>query len=168
MTHDQRQLFSTKENRVTQKSAVKHDTPVPQSYQRKVERDTLNDTPELRFLRDEIEALLGSSTVQRATRQPMIDAADDHEAVAPEDLGREWLERATESEENVELPEQDPEGRLETVPIEQLAENENDEAEDAEVNRAERAVIRDSFFDRDTEPSVEAKLVNEVVRTAGK
>jgi hypothetical protein len=67
-----------KEKRVTQKPAVPHATPVPESQTRSVERDTLNDTPELRFLRDEIEALLGSPTVRRATQGPAISYASDH------------------------------------------------------------------------------------------
>ncbi len=152
---------------MTYKSAARHQTPVPESHERQAERDTLNDTPELRFLRDEIEALLGSTTVQRATRSPMINYADDHDAIAPEELGREWLERATESEESVELPEQDPDSTLETVPLEELAEDE-DEVERADEERATEAVVRDSLFDRDTEPSVDAKLVQEAVRTAGR
>lgn len=151
---------------MTQKSALKHDTPVPESHERQAERDTLNDTPELRFLRDEIEALLGSTTVQRATRSPLIHYADDDDTVAPEDLGREWLARATETEQSLELPEQDPDSTLETVSLEEIADEEDeDEREDEEL--ASKAVIRDSIFDRDTEPSVDAKLVEEAVRTAG-
>ncbi len=152
---------------MTQKSALKHDTPVPESHERFSERDTLNDTPELRFLRDEIEALLGSSTVQRATRTPRIEYADDHDSVAPENLGREWLERATESEEIIELPDEDPDSTLETVPLDEIADEEDDD-ERADEERASDAVIRDSVFDRDTEPSVDAMLVQEAVRTAGR
>jgi len=144
---------------VTHKPAAKYDTPVPRSHQRQVERDTLNDTPELRFLRDEIEALLGSTTVQRATRTPRINFADDHDAVAPEELG------ATESEETVELPERDADTTLETVSLDELADEEDERSAEAE---AERAMTRDSFFDRDTEPSVDVKLVREAVRAAGK
>ena len=151
---------------MTQKPALKHDTPVPQSHERLAERDTLNDTPELRFLRDEIEALLGSTTVQRATRTPIIHYADDDETVSPENLGREWLERATESEETLERPDHDPDSTLETVPIEEIADEENED-ERSDEERASDAVIRDSIFDRDTEPSVDAKLVQEAVRTAG-
>ena len=151
---------------MTQKSALKHDTPVPESHERRAERDTLNDTPELRFLRDEIEALLGSTTVQRATRTPIINYADDHDTVAPEELGREWLERATESEQSLELPEQDPDSTLEAIPLEEIADVE-DEEERADEELVSDAVIRDSVFDRDTEPSVDAKLVQDVVRTAG-
>lgn len=151
---------------MTQKSALKHDTPVPESHERQAERDTLNDTPELRFLRDEIEALLGSTTVQRATRTPIIHYADDDDTVSPENLGREWLERATESEETLERPEQDPDSTLETAPLDEIADD-ADEDERADEERASEAVIRDSIFDRDTEPSVDAKLVQEAVRTAG-
>ena len=53
------------------------DTPVPESAtQRSDERDTLNDTPELRFLRDEIEALLGAAAVVHANREPAIHYDD--------------------------------------------------------------------------------------------
>jgi hypothetical protein len=68
---------------VTQKTTALHDTPVPESQtQSLAERDTLNDTPELRFLRDEIEALLGSASVRRAVREPAINYA---EQATPED-----------------------------------------------------------------------------------
>jgi hypothetical protein len=90
---------NTKEKRVT-KPAAHHDTPVPQS--RTVERDPaepkpIDDTPELQFLRDEIEALLSSPTVLRGAPAPSVPNADDHAAIAPEDLAKELLERATES-----------------------------------------------------------------------
>ena len=61
------------------KPAVHHQTPVPQS--RTVKRDPaepkpIDDTPELQFLRDEIEALLGSPTVLRAGRAPSVPNAE--------------------------------------------------------------------------------------------
>ena len=75
---------------MTQKPGVVHETPVPQSRtQRTDKRDTLTDTPELRFLRDEIEALLGSPTVRRSLHVPTIRYAEDHDSVAPEALGKE-------------------------------------------------------------------------------
>jgi hypothetical protein len=100
---------------VTNNLAPKHNTPVPESHtQRSEERDTLNDTPELRFLRDEIEALLGAASVQRSTPAPRIGYADDHEAVASE------------------------------------------------------AGFGDSVYERDTEPSLDVRLLREAVRVAGK
>ena len=124
---------------MSQKPAPKvHITPVPESRTRRSEeRDTLNDTPELRFLRDEIEALLGSASVQRATHAPAISYGDDHEAIAPEDLGKEWLERATEAEPSPGASQAEP-------------------------------ALDDSMFERDTEPSVDAKLLREALRAAGK
>ncbi len=54
-------------------SATRHDVPEPESHTQPIaERDTLNDTPELRFLRDEIEALLGAASVRGATHDPRI------------------------------------------------------------------------------------------------
>jgi hypothetical protein len=92
---------------VTQKPAALHDTPVPESQtQRSAERDTLNDTPELRFLRDEIEALLGSPTVRRAARGTAISYADDH----------------VPNESAVS-----PDGRLEVMPADEIAEEDTAE-----------------------------------------
>lgn len=100
-----------------------HITPVPESRtQRSEERDTLNDTPELRFLRDEIEALLGSASVQRAIHAPAINYGDDHE---------------TEAEPSPSAAQAEP-------------------------------ALDDSMFERDTEPSVDAKLLREALRAAGK
>ncbi len=62
------------------------------------ERDTLNDTPELRFLRDEIEALLGSTSVRR----PVCDAAIDYEpSLSPAEQA--MFERDTEPSIDVQL-----------------------------------------------------------------
>jgi len=152
---------------VIQKSTANHETPVPRSHERQAERDTLNDTPELRFLRDEIEALLGSASVRRTPRSPIIKYADDHDAVAPEDLGRQWLERATESEQSVASPGSAADGSLESVAPTELEDGDDEEDEESE-DEDEDALTRDSFFDRDTEPSVDAKLVEEAVRAAGK
>jgi hypothetical protein len=55
---------------VIHKPAAKHDTPQSQTP-RIAERDTLTDTPELRFLRDEIAALLGAAAVQRMADDPV-------------------------------------------------------------------------------------------------
>lgn len=86
-----------------------HDTPGPESRtQSTEERDTLNDTPELRFLRDEIEALLGPSSVRR----PVRDVTVDYET---------------------------------------------------SLSPAEAAM-----FDRDTEPSIDVRLIREAMRAAGK
>ncbi len=79
---------------MTRKPAAPHDTPVPESQtQSLAERDTLNDTPELRFLRDEIEALLGSATVRRAVHEPAIKYA---EQPTPEDAALQSDEIADE------------------------------------------------------------------------
>jgi hypothetical protein len=100
-----------------------HITPVPESRtQRSEERDTLNDTPELRFLRDEIEALLGSASVQRAVHTPAINYGADHE---------------TEAEASPSAARAEPE-------------------------------LDGAMFERDTEPSVDAKLLREALRAAGK
>ena len=67
---------------MTYKPAAAHHTPPLPSQTVKrdpPERDTLNDTPEARFLRDEIEALLGSPTVRRAMRHPSVSYADQAE-----------------------------------------------------------------------------------------
>lgn len=139
---------------MTHQPAAKHFTPVPESRtQRSAERDTLNDTPELRFLRDEIEALLGSATVRRAQHAPSISYADDHGAIAAEDLGKEWLERATESE-----PSPSESGSLETLPVAEIADG--DEADTVEFER--------SIYERDTEPSIELQLEREAARAASK
>ena len=145
------------------KPAKVHDTPVPEStIQRSDERDTLNDTPELRFLRDEIEALLGSATVQRAMHAPHINYADDHEAIAPEDLGKEWLERATESEPSAHASELSPEGTIDVDAIDvEVLEESPDSARDT-------AEFDNSIYERDTEPSVDVQLLREAVRVAGK
>jgi hypothetical protein len=141
---------------VIHKPAAKLDTPLPQSQtQRAAERDTLNDTPELRFLRDEIAALLGSPTVQRAVHAPSINYADDHDAIAPEALGREWLERATEAESSASGP--DPLSLLEASASEESV----DVEEDTEV-------LPRSVYTRDTQPSVDVELQREAVRIAGK
>jgi hypothetical protein len=93
---------------VTHKPAAAHETPLPPSHtamRDQVERDTLNDTPELRFLRDEIEALLGSATVRRALRAPSVSYADDHVTVTPEELAKDaaFDERDTEPNVDVQL-----------------------------------------------------------------
>ena len=142
---------------MTHKPVAKPFTPVPESHiERSAERDTLNDTPELRFLRDEIEALLGSATVQRTAQAPRISYADDHDAIAPEDLGKEWLERATESEQSPsesKLP-----VSLQALPID----------EDDDAGEEDTAEHEPSIYERDTEPSIDALLVREAVRLAGK
>jgi len=144
---------------VTQKPAVVHKTPVPQSRtQRTDQRDTLTDTPELRFLRDEIEALLGSPTVRRSLHVPTIRYAEDRDAVAPERLGKEWLERATESTPSTAKSENLPEGELATLDSDEIAEP---EAAPAELED-------DDIYERDTEPSIDVQLVREAVRVAGK
>jgi hypothetical protein len=141
---------------VIHKPAAKVDTPLPQSQtQRAAERDTLNDTPELRFLRDEIAALLGSATVQRAVHAPRINYADDHGAIAPEDLGKEWLERATEAEASASSP--DPLSLLDASASEESA----DVEEDTEV-------LSRPLSTRDTQPSVDVQLQREAARIAGK
>jgi hypothetical protein len=145
---------------VTQKPAVVHKTPVPESRtQRTDQRDTLTDTPELRFLRDEIEALLGSPTVRRSLHVPTIRYAEDHEAIAPERLGKEWLERATESESSPSESESLPEGELAALDSDEIAEPEPATAELEED---------DDIYERDTEPSIDVQLLREAVRVAGK
>lgn len=68
---------------MTEKSALVDDTPVPESEARwSEERDTLNDTPELRFLRDEIEALLAAPSVRRKGPVPVIHYRDEAASVA--------------------------------------------------------------------------------------
>jgi hypothetical protein len=140
---------------VTHKAAPHQQTPVLQSRTRAAERDTLVDTPELRFLRDEIEALLSSTTVQRSKHAPVISYADDHGGIAPEDLGKEWLERATEAEPQPSVAETEFDDDLNVVPVDEIADT-------------ERLGLGESDFDEDTEPSVDARLVREAVRTAGK
>lgn len=143
---------------MTQKPAVVHNTPVPQSgTQRTEQRDTLTDTPELRFLRDEIEALLGSPTVRRSLHVPTIKYAEDHEAIAPEELGKEWLERATESGVSPRESESLLEGELAAIDSDDIAEPE-----------APPELEEDDIYERDTEPSIDAQLVREAVRVAGK
>jgi hypothetical protein len=95
---------------VAQQPAKTDDTPVPESTTQPTdERDTLNDTPELRFLRDEIEALLGATAVRGASREPAINYED----------------RVT-------------------------------------------AEFDTSIYERDTEPSIDVKLLREASRVAGK
>ena len=101
------------------KPAAHQPTPVPQS--RTVERDPaqpkpIDDTPELQFLRDEIEALLSSPTVLRAAPAPSVPNADDQAAIAPEGLAKEWLERATESGPSPNEAEPGPDGERTTQP----------------------------------------------------
>ena len=61
-----------------EKSALVDDAAVPESQAEwSEERDTLNDTPELRFLRDEIEALLGAPSVRRTSHTPVIHYPDE-------------------------------------------------------------------------------------------
>ena len=142
---------------MTQKPAVVHKTPVPQSRtQRTDQRDTLTDTPELRFLRDEIEALLGSPTVRRSLHVPTIRYAADHESLAPEQLGKESLQRATESEPSSSESDSPPEGELAALDSDEIAESAPAELEE------------DDIYERDTEPSIDVQLLREAVRAAGK
>lgn len=144
---------------MTQKPAVVHNTPVPQSRTQRIDpRDTLTDTPELRFLRDEIEALLGSPTVRRSLHVPTIKYAEDQEAVAPEQLGKEWLARATESAPSPSESESLFDGELAALDSEEIGEP---EALSGELDEGD-------IYERDTEPSIDAQWVREAVRVAGK
>ncbi|HEX3776657.1 MAG TPA: hypothetical protein VHV51_19425, partial [Polyangiaceae bacterium] len=113
------------------------------------------DTPELRFLRDEIEALLGSTTVRKSKHAPTISYAEDHGGIPPEDLGKEWLERATEAEPQTSNAEAELGDALDVVPVDPITD-------------AAAFGLEDSTFDEDTEPSVDTKLVQEALRVAGK
>ena len=126
---------------MTQKPAAPHATPVPESQTRSVERDTLNDTPELRFLRDEIVALLGSPTVRRPTPGPAISYAVDH---APS-------EAAT-----------DPDDACDMMPADELADEETAEFDGS-------AYARDTEpYARDTEPSLDVQQLRDAARGADK
>jgi hypothetical protein len=81
-------------------AASANDTPIPESRtQSTEERDTLNDTPELRFLRDEIEALLGSATARRAMHAPSINEKPALTPTSDDSL----FERDTEPSVDVQL-----------------------------------------------------------------
>jgi len=99
------------------KPAAHHQTPVPQSRtveREPAERKPIDDTPELQFLRDEIEALLSSPTVLRGALAPSAPSADDRAdaedgaASAPEDPAKEPLERGAESGSNPSPSEAEP------------------------------------------------------------
>ena len=77
-----------------------HETPIPESRtQSSEERDTLNDTPELRFLRDEVEALLGSASARRAVQVASINA----EPPLSSSFDDSMFERDTEPSVDVQL-----------------------------------------------------------------
>ena len=83
-----------------QPAASAHDTPIPESRtQSTEERDTLNDTPELRFLRDEIEALLGSASARRTVEAAIING----EAPLSSSFDDSMFERDTEPSVDVQL-----------------------------------------------------------------
>lgn len=82
-----------------QPAASAHHTPIPESRTQSTdERDTLNDTPELRFLRDEVEALLGSAAVRRA-----LPVAINGESPPAPPFDESILERDTEPSVDVQL-----------------------------------------------------------------
>ena len=112
------------------------------------ERDTL-DMEALDLDGDGLASFASAPTALRAPISPSISYADDHEAIAPEDLGKEWLERATESEQSGSLS--PTAAQISALSIEEIAE-----------------AADDDIYERDTEPNIDVAALRAAAQHSGK